>query len=76
MTDPRFWWLQLDKQQHIADLLINTAVTLDPVVSHRLAGPEIPLYGIIDENEGGVIAYAIGADHANRIVNALEANPE
>lgn len=29
------------------------------------------LYGIISENDGGIIAYAIGRDHANAIVRAL-----
>jgi hypothetical protein len=34
------------------------------------------LFGIVDEIDGGIIAYAIGVDHARRITEALlQLNP-
>lgn len=34
------------------------------------------LFGIVDEKDGGIIAYAIGIEHANLIIKSLKTTEE
>lgn len=69
---PRFWTQEIETM-NVADLLVNLAVTTDPVVSHRLLGGDVALVGVVDDEHGGIVAYAIGDENADRIAAALEA---
>ena len=63
--DPPFYVHDSLDKYNIADLLISCSDTLGnkPVESF--------LVGIISEKDGGIIAYAIGYENGERIVNAL-----
>lgn len=69
--DPQFYWMDLEPQ-NVGDLMLDVSVTLD---AHLMAGVQHlhvgVLYGIVSEDDGGIIAYAIGEEHANQIVKAL-----
>lgn len=71
--DPKFYWMYLEPP-HVGDLMLDVSVTLD---AHLMAGVEHlhagVLFGIVSEDDGGIIAYAIGEEHANMIVKALNA---
>lgn len=60
-SDPerRFWLLDWDDADHANDL-----------VRTMRAGK---LVGVVDENDGGIVAYVIGEEYAEKIVDALEA---
>ena len=62
-------------EDNVADLLLNVAVTLSTTLSAGLAPlrADAPLIGITSEEDGGIIAYAIGQDHADAMVRALRA---
>jgi hypothetical protein len=62
--DPRFWWMELDRA-NLYDL--NDSVTATAINCFD----DKALIGIVDEAAGGIIAYAIGEEHANLITNAL-----
>lgn len=68
MTESNFDYQTLDTDINIPDLLASTAATL---VSEKAASDG--LWGITSETDGGIIAYAIGLDHATAIVRALNA---
>lgn len=58
MDEPRFYSMSLDEE--------NTADAIDSVSNDECIG-------IVDEQCGGIIAYAIGEPNAQRIVLALAA---
>lgn len=62
------YWDWLD-DVNVADLLVSTAGSLVATPAMRPAG--YPLIAVIDTEDGGIIAYAIGTEHADRIVAAL-----
>jgi hypothetical protein len=53
---------------NIADLMADASLTLG--TTSRVGERHI-LYGIVSESDGGIIAYAIGEDHARAIASAL-----
>lgn len=63
--DPPFWWMDLDEDPNLQDLQENITATRE--------NTEGALFGIVSEADGGIIAYAIGQEHANLIVDALKA---
>lgn len=69
-----FDYIELEPD-HVADLLLNLASTLSPMLGAGLAplNGEAPIVGITSETDGGIIAYAIGQAHADAIVSALRA---
>jgi hypothetical protein len=68
--ESQWWWMDLGAE-HMADLLGNVAATFAPAY---YTGPkkDVPLYGIVSEEHGGIVAYCMDADVAGRIVKALE----
>lgn len=66
--DPAFYVMDLDADPNIADLLGSVADTM------RETPDDTGLYGIVSEEDGGIIAYAIGEAHANLIADALIAS--
>lgn len=66
--DPPFYWMDLD-HTNVADIARCMATTLSPLTNDD----DDALFGIVSEHDGGIIAYAIGLDHANEIVEALKA---
>lgn len=75
MTDrgSRFYAMPLE-EAHVADMLLNVAASLDQSLMAGLAPikADSPLVAIVDEDDGGIIAYAIGESNAQRVVVALE----
>ena len=71
--DSRFYVLPLECA-HVADMLLNVSATLDQSLAAGLSPirADSPLIGIVDEYDGGIIAYAIGESNARRVVVALE----
>jgi hypothetical protein len=67
--DPAFYWQYLD-YVNVADVARVMAETLSPLHNDDDDGG---LYGIVSEEDGGIIAYAIGKPHAQQIVAALRA---
>lgn len=55
--EPAYYWQDLDEEPNLRDL--------------RDSADAGDLYGIVSEEDGGIIAYANGVDHANLIVDAL-----
>lgn len=55
---------------NVADLTRNVAATLSPLDQNDNG---MALYGIVSERDGGIIAYAIGYEHALEITDALKA---
>lgn len=65
--DDRFYYQELDRDVNIPDLLVSVAETnRDPSARYT------SLRGVVDEDAGGIVAYAIGTDTAQRLVAALE----
>lgn len=66
-----FYWMDLDPS-NVGDLMLDISVTLS---ANLMAGVEHlhvgTLIGIVSEEDGGIIAYAIGEDHAEQITKAL-----
>lgn len=71
-ADPAYYTQTLDPDPHVADLLDNVADTLTSATRPYRRVPA-HLVGIASENDGGIIAYAIGEEHAAFIVKALNA---
>lgn len=65
--DALFDYMVLDAYGNLTDLLGSVAD------SFRETADDTGLYGIISEEDGGIIAYAIGGEHAVQIKNALNA---
>lgn len=58
VDEPEYHWMTLNREDHFTDLAASFF--------------DDNLYGIVSENiDGGIIAYAIGEEHAERIVEAL-----
>lgn len=71
--DSRFYVMDME-DSHLGDLLHDIAEMLRPY-STALGDPMDPrhvLTAIVDEEDGGIIAYAIGEANARRIAVALE----
>lgn len=71
--EPKFYWMTLDPE-HVGDLLLDASLTLGGYLTASIQLPSIGyLIGIVSQNDGGIIAYAVGEEHANQIVKALNA---
>lgn len=69
----RYSTMEIDKE-NVADLLGNVAATLRPSAGferRRDRTGQFPLVGVVDDEAGGIVAYAIGDEHAERIAAAL-----
>jgi hypothetical protein len=56
--DEVVWWMNLEDDPNLVDLFRSA-----------LKGE---LFGIVTNKDGGIIAYAIGTDHAEQIVDAIK----
>lgn len=68
MHQDEFYTMPLD-EENVADLLMHVAKTVTRYTPSREGNV---LYGIVSEADGGIIAYAIGDEHAQQIVAALQ----
>lgn len=69
--EPRYTRQDLDTG-NLADLGHDLAANLR--AEYERSTCSHPLYGIVDEDAGGIIAYAIGEDNAAELARALEAS--
>ena len=76
MTDDdeyKFYWMALDPE-HVGDFLLDASLTLGGYLTASIKLPNMGyLIGIVSQEDGGIIGYAIGEEHANQIVKALNA---
>jgi hypothetical protein len=69
--DFKFYWMVLDPE-HVGDLLLDASLTIGGYLAASIKLPSIGyLIGIVSQDDGGIIGYAIGEEHANMIVKAL-----
>ena len=71
--EPAFYWMELDPE-HVGDMLLDASLTLGGYLAASIKLPSIGyLIGIVSQEDGGIIGYAIGEEHATQIVKALNA---
>jgi hypothetical protein len=63
-----YWVIDLD-EDHLADVLVSVGIALRPTPT---LGPALA-WGVVSEEEGGIVAYAMSDEIARLIVKALNA---
>lgn len=72
-NEPKFYWMALDPED-IGDLLLDASLTIGGYLAASIKFPSIGyLIGIVSQDDGGIIGYAIGEEHADMIVKTLNA---